>query len=586
MNDNRIVLESFVFPTRHLPRCFSNLDLYDSLEEIYNCYDDEMEMLKDNFKMVDGRIRDFKGYTDSVYGLKKGTEPLNVNISKPNGANRIISIANPLVLIPLHYYICKNNKAILDEQLDATNNYDSSSRFSFVENEFIRYFDYDGEPIIAEYSSVVQPNYQKNLLSKQKICDGKYYHMTVDISNFFNSIYTHSISWNLVNTSNKKIFDNLDFLTRTLNRNETKGIIIGPYTSSLFAEIILSKVDKCLVSKCKENNISFVRFCDDYDFYSDSREQLENDIKQYVSENLSTYKLDLNMNKFKIEEFPFISLNTIQIKNVFSLLERIQTNHYKDNKIEFVEDIMNEINSSIKIKYSNCNYLLKVLLTNVKNKKITKDSFDEDTAEILLDFLINMMFKQNMISTDAFNLIVAIFKIMKLDNARIINKWIAKRNSRISQIKEITDVWLSYIIITLHICNDVTNNYMIEMLNKNELESILAFEYFYENGLFKLFEKEIKDYLSKIYQDLKNRFDQNWKKAGYYSKYWLLFYTNCSRWKIHNIFEFKDTILSDFNLDEISKDVELKSKLKLFLILYNNDINFMIFENDDNKTDE
>ena len=105
--------------------------------------------------------------------------------------------------------------------------------------------------------------------------------------------------------------------------------------------------------------------------------------------------------------------------------------------------------------------------------------------------LINMMFKQNMISTDAFNLIVAIFKMMNLDNERIINKWIAKRNSRISHIKEITDIWLAYIIITLNICNDNTNSYMIQLLDNSDLGSILAIEYFYENNILVTF-KNIK----------------------------------------------------------------------------------------------
>ncbi|UKI27162.1 MAG: hypothetical protein L6V91_00270 [Bacilli bacterium] len=56
-------------------------------------------------------------------------------------------------------------------------------------------------------------------------------------------------------------------MNRTLNRNETKGIVIGPYTSSLLSEIIISKVDRNIIQKCKEKDISFVRFCDDYDFF-------------------------------------------------------------------------------------------------------------------------------------------------------------------------------------------------------------------------------------------------------------------------------------------------------------------------------
>lgn len=577
MSEINVVKESFVFPTKHLPNCFTNLNLYDKLDDIYNSYDNIEEILNDNFILEAGKIKEFEGYNDNIFGLKKGTEPIDLYISKPNGANRIISVVNPLVLIPLHYYINKYHEEILEEQVNATDNYDSSSRFSFEEGQFIRLYDYDEVPTMLDYANVVQPNYQYNLLNKQKICDGKYYHLGVDINNFFNSIYTHTISWNLKNDANKIIFDNLDVLNRTLNRNETKGIVIGPYTSSLFSEIILSKVDRNIIQKCKEKDISFVRFCDDYDFYSDSKESLENDTRLLISESLSNYKLDLNMNKMKLEEFPFISLNTIQNKNVFLLMKRIEENAYED-KLEFIEDVMNEINNSVKIKYSNCKYLLKILTTKIKKNVITKNYFDNDTAEILLDFLINMMFKQNMISPDAFNLIVEIFNLTELDKDRIIIKWIKKRNSRISHIKEITDIWLAYLIIKLNICNDESTKYMLVIMSKSDLGAILSFEYFNKNNLLGVYKRQIKEYLTNIKKELIKRYSNDWKKASYYSKYWLLFYTNCISWKIHTKQGFKNTILFETDLNNIMQDVKLKKKLNLFKIMLDNDVKFIHFE--------
>lgn len=577
MSEINVVKESFVFPTKHLPNCFTNLNLYDKLDDIYNSYDNIEEILNDNFILEAGKIKEFEGYNDNIFGLKKGTEPIDLYISKPNGANRIISVVNPLVLIPLHYYINKYHEEILEEQVNATDNYDSSSRFSFEEGQFIRLYDYDEVPTMLDYANVVQPNYQYNLLNKQKICDGKYYHLGVDINNFFNSIYTHTISWNLKNDANKIIFDNLDVLNRTLNRNETKGIVIGPYTSSLFSEIILSKVDRNIIQKCKEKDIIFVRFCDDYDFYSDSKESLENDTRLLISESLSNYKLDLNMNKMKLEEFPFISLNTIQNKNVFLLMKRIEENAYED-KLEFIEDVMNEINNSVKIKYSNCKYLLKILTTKIKKNVITKDYFDNDTAEILLDFLINMMFKQNMISPDAFNLIVEIFNLTELDKDRIIIKWIKKRNSRISHIKEITDIWLAYLIIKLNIFNDESTKYMLVIMSKSDLGAILSFEYFNKNNLLGVYKRQIKEYLTNIKKELIKRYSNDWKKASYYSKYWLLFYTNCISWKIHTKQGFKNTILFETDLNNIMQDVKLKKKLNLFKIMLDNDVKFIHFE--------
>lgn len=71
MNEINVVKESFVFPTKHLPKCFSNLSLYDKLDDIYNSYNGIEEILSDNFVFTEGKIKDFKGYKDNVFGLKK-----------------------------------------------------------------------------------------------------------------------------------------------------------------------------------------------------------------------------------------------------------------------------------------------------------------------------------------------------------------------------------------------------------------------------------------------------------------------------------------------------------------------------------
>lgn len=73
-----------------------------------------------------------------------------------------------------------------------------------------------------------------------------------DISRCFDSIYTHSITWALLNKeivkeklSKKTTFGHkFDELMQRMNYNETSGIVIGPEFSRIFAEIILQRVDK------------------------------------------------------------------------------------------------------------------------------------------------------------------------------------------------------------------------------------------------------------------------------------------------------------------------------------------------------
>ena len=578
MDETNVVIESLIFPTRHLPYCFTNYDLYEKLDLIFEEYGSIENVLADNFELKDGKLNKFKGYYDSTYGMKKGTEPLDVYISKPDGANRIISIVNPLVLIPLHFYINKYHEQILQEQLEPREDYDSSSRFSYTEGVFCRQYDYDGEPILGEYENVTQPNFKQNLINRQKICDGKYYHLGIDISNFYNSIYTHSISWDLIHDEHKKIFDNLDYLNRSLNKNETKGIITGPYTSSLFAEIILSKVDKQIMKYCKEKDISYIRFCDDYDFYSDSKEELENGLRLKISETLSNYKLDLNLHKMVLEEFPFISLNTIQNKDIYLLINRIESHSY-ETSLNFVEDIMNEINKSLKIKYSSCNYLLKIINNKISKGVITSDNFDKETAEVLLDFLMNTMFKQNMVSKECSNLIIKLFGLIDLDKKRIINKWIRKRKSRLSHLKEITDIWLAYLIIRTETIGDNIDEYMLEIMKKSDTCAVLVLEYLNKNKLIDKYATEIKEYIKQIEMELKQRYGADWKKASYYSRFWLLLYTNSIRWKIHENINYEDTILNELEINNLMMDDELKNRLNIFKIMYKNDIEFLSFKN-------
>lgn len=572
----KVIDDNFLFPSRHIPPCFLNEQIINKLDNILNSFGTVEDLIGHYYKIELGSINSFKGFIDSQYGFTKGTEPIQANISKPNGGNRIISIPNPIALLPLHFYLYQNSITILNEQEEDTDLFLSSSKFFLDKGQIVTQYGYE-EYEVEEIEELNQRDYNDRFINSHKICDGKYYHLAIDISNFYNSIYTHTISWDLKDTSKKQVFENLDILTRTMNYNETKGILIGPYSSSLFAEILLSKVDRAIMPKCITNDISYTRYCDDFDLYCDSKESLENTIKKAISEVLSKYKLDLNMEKMKLEEFPFISLNTVQNKTIFLFLERIKNEDYKDS-LEFIESVMNEINNSLKIKYSNCNYLLKILISLFKDGRVPSKYLNDQTSEILLDFLINMMFKNNLISANIAQLIELIISKSTLNKINIIEKWIKKRDKREANIKEITDIWLMYLILTLEIKSNVIDTYVLKMLEKGDLELVLSLEYFFHHDQLELCKQQIKDRLHNIKVELQSRFDTNWIKAGYYSKYWLLFYINSTRWKIHNVSGYKNSILKDMYLPDLySKDIK---EIKLFKSMYDNDVQLLKFNYD------
>lgn len=81
-------------------------------------------------------------------------------------------------------------------------------------------------------------------------------------------------------------------------RNETVGLPIGPATSSVSVEIILSAIDKILREKYK-----FVRYVDDYSVVCKTHDEAQRFLRDLEVE-LSKYKLMLNLAKTHINKLP------------------------------------------------------------------------------------------------------------------------------------------------------------------------------------------------------------------------------------------------------------------------------------------
>lgn len=135
---------------------------------------------------------------------------------------------------------------------------------------------------------------------------GMSYRVKTDISNFYHSIYSHALPWALVGHQEAKKtrhteswYNKLDADARRCQRNETKGITIGPATSSILSEIILFKVDEAL----REKGYKFSRYVDDYTAYTDSKSNADAFLVDLAKE-LDSYALTLNHKKTEIREMP------------------------------------------------------------------------------------------------------------------------------------------------------------------------------------------------------------------------------------------------------------------------------------------
>lgn len=202
-----------------------------------------------------------------------------------------------------------------------------------------------------------------------------------DISNCFDSIYTHSIAWSILSKEYVKEYlkrqstnfgDKFDKFMQNANFGETNGIIIGPEFSRIFAEIILQKIDKSVENNLrtrKENILIYkkdyeiFRYVDDYFvFYND--EKAKEDIFSEYKVLLKEYKMSVSDLKQYSYDKPIITELTIAKDKIHDLiekeivfkLERDETEKNNDNAID-----------ELKIK---CNS--KLLIT--KFKTIIKES--------------------------------------------------------------------------------------------------------------------------------------------------------------------------------------------------------------------
>lgn len=171
----------------------------------------------------------------------------------------------------------------------------------------------------------------------------------LDIVKFFNSIYTHTISWAVKNKEYAK--DNIhndaafecqfDKIMQKSNYNETNGIPIGAEVSRIFAEIIMQSIDLSLEKKLKEekNNFKIYRYVDDYFVFYNNKQNFDK-VLQILKDELKNYNLFINEAKTINLERPFITSQTIMKEKLKNLIDKF-LNVYEvvDNKIIFLNKI-------------------------------------------------------------------------------------------------------------------------------------------------------------------------------------------------------------------------------------------------------
>ena len=136
--------------------------------------------------------------------------------------------------------------------------------------------------------------------------------LRADISQCWPSMYTHAVSWAIQGKAAAKAAastrgglghysDLIDKAVRDAQERQSVGIPIGPDSSMVLSEVVLSRVDERLSSQIK--SLSGIRIIDDYELYFDNVAEAEH-ARTLLAHALAEYRFMLNPRKTRVVELP------------------------------------------------------------------------------------------------------------------------------------------------------------------------------------------------------------------------------------------------------------------------------------------
>ncbi|MFS8183742.1 antiviral reverse transcriptase Drt3b [Pseudovibrio denitrificans] len=156
----------------------------------------------------------------------------------------------------------------------------------------------------------------------------------IDLSNCFDSLYTHSATWATLGIEQTKehlpasystFGGEFDKKISQLNKSETNGIVIGPEFSRIFAELILQRIDHNTAQALRNDHrlleytdFRIFRYVDDYFIFYNNDDSFKI-IATELSKKLQDYKLKINHSKTITYSKPIITELTIAKRKISQL---------------------------------------------------------------------------------------------------------------------------------------------------------------------------------------------------------------------------------------------------------------------------
>ncbi|MER2009244.1 MAG: RNA-directed DNA polymerase [Psychrobacillus sp.] len=203
--------------------------------------------------------------------------------------------------------------------------------------------------------------------------------VNVDISTCFPSMYTHALAWALAGKEVAKKdrgpnhwYNQLDFYARGTTNGETHGLLIGPHSSNLLSEIILTCVDNELSKK----GWKYIRNIDDYTCYVNSNDDAQKFLVD-INAELRKFNLMLNHKKTKVSQLPQTSSEKWVRKLGVLISSEKDYLDYKDIKLI--------LDTAIELFYANSNNaaILNYIIKMIDGKELSKNAREYYKKNIL-----------------------------------------------------------------------------------------------------------------------------------------------------------------------------------------------------------
>lgn len=249
--------------------------------------------------------------------------------------------------------------------------------------------------------------FKESKLQRFKIESTYPYVLQMDLSKFFENIYTHLLSKDRITDS--ETFKNyllwLDEYNQKINDAHTKGIIQGPISSKISAELFQLSLDQKileLINKLKLD-INFTRYVDDYRFFSKRNSDLEL-IKHHLIKLFRQYELSFNDSKFQI--YKGFEIQKQAHLERYPLIKTLTNGHIEQFSFEDYTTLRETIiNLLAESDIPTAKSILSMIKNQLKNKNI---KFKDNKVVIsLMLFLIKVTYVKPVLAMHIYKVISA-----------------------------------------------------------------------------------------------------------------------------------------------------------------------------------